>query len=84
MNWVLVSIGRQAATFLSRCCLSEQVDVLVVVQGTVDFELLEVDLCMVVRGTVHDELLAAPTCILCVEKPVNILTKSKVLLVVDC
>ena len=36
--------GRQAETSLSRCCLAERVDVLAVVRGTVDCELLEVDL----------------------------------------
>ena len=52
----------------------ERVDVLAVVRGTADCELLEVDLWAVVRGTADDELLAAPRRILRVEKPVDIST----------
>ena len=37
-------IERQAATFLSRCCSAERVDILAVVLGTLDCKLLEVDL----------------------------------------
>ena len=52
----------------------ERVDILVVVRGIADCELLEVDIPAVVQGTVDDRLLAAFRHIFCVEKPVDILT----------
>ena len=61
------------ATSLSRRCWAEKVDVLTVVRGTADCELLKVDLWAVVRGTADDKLLAVPRRILRVEKPVDIL-----------
>ena len=65
-------IGKQAAASLNCCCSKERVDLLAVVQGTADCELLEVDILTVVRGTVDDRLLAAFRCIFRVEKQVNI------------
>ena len=50
----------------------ERVDVLAVVQGTADCELLEVDILTVVRGTADDRLLTAFRRIFRVEKPVDI------------
>ena len=71
--WSCISnSGRQPAAFHSCCCLMERVDVLAVVRGIADCELLEVDICPVVRGTVDDRLLAVFNRIFRVEKPVDI------------
>ena len=72
--WSCISnSGRQPAAFHSFCCWMERVDILAIVQGTADCELLEVVIRAVVGGTVDDRLLAAFRRIFHVEKPVNIL-----------